>query len=231
MIITFCGLIGSGKDTAADYLVSNHGFVRDSFAASLKDAVSHIFGWDRNLLEGRTAEARAWREEVDSWWANRLGIAELTPRWILQHWGTEVCRIGFHKDIWVASLENRLRNSKNNIVITDVRFPNEIKAVHNLGGYVIRIKRGDDPSWYKHAVAINQLPKEDPQWAVSSEYIRNLGIHLSETSWVGSSIDVVIPNNGTIAELYANIGSMIKDLELNHLASTTPFEKIIVSDN
>ena len=93
MIIGFVGFIGSGKDTAADYPVNFHGFRRDSFANALKDAVSHVFGWDRTLLEGRTRQSREWREQVDQWWANRLNMPHLTPRWILQYWGTEVCKI------------------------------------------------------------------------------------------------------------------------------------------
>ena len=64
MIIGICGFIGSGKDTVADYLVNFHGFRRESFANSLKDAVAVVFGWDRILLEGRTKEAREWREQV-----------------------------------------------------------------------------------------------------------------------------------------------------------------------
>jgi hypothetical protein len=55
MIVGICGFIGSGKDTAADYLVNFHGFRRESFANTLKDAVSCVFGWDRTLLEGRTS--------------------------------------------------------------------------------------------------------------------------------------------------------------------------------
>ena len=54
MIIGVCGLIGAGKDTIADYLVNIHEFRRDSFAATLKDAVAAVFGWDRDMLEGRT---------------------------------------------------------------------------------------------------------------------------------------------------------------------------------
>ena len=77
MIIGFVGLIGSGKDTAADYLVNNRGFKRDSFAAPLKDAVANVFGWDRQLLEGATAESRHWREQTDLWWASRLGIPSI----------------------------------------------------------------------------------------------------------------------------------------------------------
>ena len=81
-IISISGLIGSGKDTIAEYLINNHGFKKDSFAATLKDAVAAMFGWDRAMLEGATPETRALREQVDQWWANRLGIPHLTPRWV-----------------------------------------------------------------------------------------------------------------------------------------------------
>ena len=129
MIIGICGFIGSGKDTAANYLVAQHGFRRDSFAGALKDAVAQVFGWDRELLEGLTPEARVWREQVDPWWAKRLKMPNLTPRWVLQYWGTEVCRYGFHDDIWIAALENRLRHRAGHTVISDVRFSNEIKSI------------------------------------------------------------------------------------------------------
>ena len=71
MIIGIAGFQGSGKDTIADYLQNIYGFKRDSFASTLKDAVSSVFGWDRELLEGRTKESRAWREQVDAWWSER----------------------------------------------------------------------------------------------------------------------------------------------------------------
>ena len=88
MIIGICGFISSGKDTAANYLVGWHGFRRDSFAGALKDAVAAVFGWDRELLEGLTTEARAWREQVDPWWAERLGMPHLTPPWVLHSFPT-----------------------------------------------------------------------------------------------------------------------------------------------
>lgn len=223
MIIAFCGFIGSGKDTAADYLVNKYEFRRESFAGALKDVVAAVFGWDRELLEGRTAEARAWREQVDHWWADRLNMPALTPRWILQYWGTEVCRIGFHDDIWISSLENRIRQSNDNIVVSDVRFPNEIEAIHSLNGYIIRIKRGPEPAWYDDAVIVNQGPDNNPKWASSVERIRQLGIHASETAWAGKEIDLVIENNGTIEELFNKIEGVLRDLGLNLPASMKLF--------
>jgi hypothetical protein len=210
MIIGFVGFIGSGKDTAADYLVNFHGFRRDSFANTLKDAVSSVFGWDRTLLEGRTKEAREWREQVDTWWADRLGKPNLTPRWVLQYWGTEVCRQGFHDDIWIASLENKMRKTKDNIVISDVRFPNEIKAIHNAGGLVVRVKRGPDPEWYDDAVNMNAGP-QNMSWAISKMRMEQRKIHASETAWVGGTIDLEVDNNSSIDDLFAQIKNLVED--------------------
>jgi hypothetical protein len=212
MIIGICGFIGSGKDTIADYLVNFHEFRRDSFASTLKDAVAAVFGWDRELLEGRTKSAREWREQVDPWWANRLNMPHLTPRWILQHWGTEVCRTGFHDDMWIASLENKLRTSGDNIVISDCRFPNEIKAIKAAGGMVIRVKRGEDPSWYNDAADVNYGDR-CMNYSRAKSRMEQLGIHASETAWVGTKFDAVIDNNGSIEDLY----SQIKNLASNPL--------------
>jgi hypothetical protein len=215
MIIGICGLIGAGKDTAADYLVNDHEFRRESFANTLKDAVAQVFGWDRTLLEGRTKEARAWREEVDTWWAERLNMPNLTPRLMLQLWGTEVCRKGFHDDIWIASLENKLRRSRDDVVISDCRFPNEILAIKQQGGLVIRVVRGPEPDWYEAAVSHNKGPNRNATWSLSKTKLEKLGIHASETSWIGTNFDAVIDNNGTLDHLY----SQLNDLLANHLAS------------
>lgn len=206
MIIGICGFIGSGKDTVADYLVNFHGFRRESFAGTLKDAVSNIFGWDRTLLEGRTKEAREWREQVDIWWANRLDIPDLTPRWVLQYWGTEVLRNHFHDDIWIASVENKLRKTKDNIVISDCRFPNEIKSIKVNGGIILRTKRGQEPSWYKLALEENLYKSES-----ANIELMKLKIHASETSWIGTEFDAILDNNGSIDELYSKINCLVQD--------------------
>ena len=217
MIIGVCGFIGSGKDTIADYLTNFHGFRRESFANTLKDAVSFVFGWDRTMLEGRTKQAREWREQVDPWWSERLNMPNLTPRWVLQYWGTEVCRKAFHDDIWIASLENKLRNSKDDIVISDCRFPNEIKSIKDAGGIVVRVVRGPEPQWYDAAVSVNKGEWGNMNWAISRDQIAKLGIHASETAWVGTEFDAVLTNDGTIDELMAKIKGLVQD----HPASTS----------
>ena len=203
MIIGICGFIGSGKDTVADYLVNFHGFRRESFASTLKDAVSAVFGWDRTMLEGRTAQAREWREQIDPWWAERLDMPTLTPRWALQYWGTEVCRKGFHDDIWISSLENKLRNSTDNIVISDCRFPNEIQSLKQAGGSIVWVQRGDLPDWYNDAVSANQ----GNNVAINAMKLRK--IHASEWAWLGSEFDTVLDNNHTISELYKQAEDLV----------------------
>jgi len=212
MIIGVCGFIGTGKDTVADYLVNIHQFRRESFANTLKDAVSNVFGWDRELVEGRTRQAREWREQVDTWWAQRLGIANLTPRWVLQYWGTEVCRRGFHDDIWIASLENKLRNSRDDIVISDCRFPNEIKSIKDAGGIVVRVARGPDPEWYPVASAVNAGPKHIG-WALAKDQMLKYNIHASETAWAGTEFDAVLDNNGSLDHLYQQINGLVLNLQ------------------
>jgi hypothetical protein len=203
LIIGIVGNIGCGKDTIAHYLTQFHDFNQLSFANSLKDAVSSVFGWDREMVEGRTQESREWRETVDPFWSKRLSMPTLTPRWVLQQWGTELARKHFHDDIWIASLENKISKANTNIVISDCRFPNEIQAIRDLGGSIIRVQRGELPDWYADAelaltgsiIGINRL--KDKQ------------IHASEWAWLGSKFDIVIDNNGTVDQLYGQVSAFI----------------------
>ena len=208
MIIGIAGFQGAGKDTVADYLQNIYGFKRDSFAATLKDAVAAVFGWDRELLEGRTTESRVWRETVDPWWAKRLNMPNLTPRLVLQKWGTEVARRSWHDDTWIASLENKLNKAQNDIVITDVRFPNEIQAVRDAGGIVIRVVRGDEPVWYSIAKRANTGDK------IAQQQLGEFNIHPSEWAWIGTEFDAVLDNNQEgLDNLYSQVKRLVQDLQ------------------
>ena len=200
-LIAFVGFKASGKNTAAAALYP-YGFTPLSFADALKDALAAIFCWSRDLLEGITTESRAWREEVDLWWAAKLDIPHFSPRWAMMNVGTEVMRRHFHYDLWVFNVERRIMALDGPVVLVDSRFPNEIALARRYGGRVIRIKRGADPAWTELAELANL------HW---SPIVRDhalaqldlLGVHPSEYAWIGSQIDCIIENDGTIADLHA----------------------------
>jgi hypothetical protein len=215
MLIGIAGFAGSGKGTVADILVQDYGFVKISFADAVKDAVSSIFGWDRRLLEGDTDDSRVFRECRDEWWSNKLGY-EMTPRLAMQLMGTEAGRDVFHKDMWIHVVANRIRDVRfTNIVIPDVRFKNEIDFVRQAGGMNIRVKRGDEPSWYGTALAANRSGDTDLM-----EYSN---VHYSEWAWIGSQFDYQVDNEGTLDQLKAEISHCIK-------VFTGPIDSAIIRD-
>ena len=201
MIICCSGFIGAGKDTVADYFVNFHGFKRQSFANSLKDATAGIFDWDRELLEGRSQESRVWRETKDEWWSERLGY-DITPRGVLQQFGTNICRNHFHNDIWIASLQNKLRKSNDNIVITDCRFPNEIDCMRASGAIFLKINR-TTPEWVPLAY---MAVKGD---AESIKKLKEIGIHESEWAWIDAPFDYEVENTQSIDALYSQLNDIL----------------------
>ena len=211
MIVGLVGFIGAGKGTVADLLVDRHDFFKESYANSLKDACSIIFGWNREMIEGNTPESRAWREQDDPWWSQKLGKS-FSPRLALQLMGTEAGRDVFHPDLWVHTVMRRCEQAPwNNYVIADVRFPNEIDAIRKSGGKVIRVRRGDDPEWYKLAYDCNTFNQQ--------EVMRNAypEVHYSEWAWVGQFTDIMMDNNCDLDELTLRVDNLVDMLYNNRV--------------
>ena len=187
-------MIGSGKGTVSDRLEEKHGYRKDSFAKSLKDAVSCMFNWDREMLEGKTESSRYWREQPDKFWSEKFG-KPVTPRWVLQHFGTEVMRQNMHDAIWIDSCLMRYNGTPT--VIADTRFQNELKMIKKSGGILILVKRGDLPS---------------------REEMEANGAHKSEWDWMGWDFDFVIDNDGTKEELLKKVD----DLVISNKITNTP---------
>jgi len=208
MIVGISGFINSGKNTVASELTTIYGFRKDSFASSLKDACSSIFDWPRDLLEGETAESREWRENVDSWWAEKLGMPNFSPRLALQLIGTDSLRNHFNENIWFLTIENRIRKNTGNTVISDVRFPNEIKFIQEQGGIMIWVKRGELPAWYETAVMANKgnsIARDIMSKTYSSA-------HQSEWAWAGTKFDYEINNNSDVENLKQQIKDIIEPI-------------------
>lgn len=213
MLIGICGLIGSGKDTIANHLVSNYSYERYSWAMPLKDITAQLFGWDREMLEGTTPEQRIQREQVDPWWDKNLDKYKLwSPRYALQFLGTEVMRNCVHKDIWVLAGMKRIEG-KPNVVIPDTRFPNEVEAIRKMGGQIWNVQRGELPQWY-HALTgfkASQANEAMPMSVDNYMWEHFPDVHASEYSWHGTKFDVVFTNDGTIQALRDDVDSVIRN--------------------
>ena len=215
LVISLSGFKGSGKDTAALIMQSKMPFEGLSFAAPLKEALAAMFGWPRELLDGTTPESRQWRETPDIYWSDQFGHT-VTPRFTLQHFGTDVVRQHMLDNFWIAAVQKQIQNSHNNIIVTDARFPNELDMVRKLGGITVRIKRGAEPWWYHPSVRLNKLPR----WLARAELffrpkLRN--VHVSERAWIGYSFDYEIENNGSLVDLEQKIEELLQKIAKHHL--------------
>lgn len=137
--VTVLGISGwarSGKDTAADYLVENHGYMKVSFSTPMKEAMYRL----NPRITVNEVVNTALRVGVDVYgWE---GLKERSPdiRGLLQRFGTEVGRDMFDEDFWVDYALNSIPDG-GKAVIADVRYPNEADAIKALGGKVYRVER------------------------------------------------------------------------------------------
>lgn len=125
-VVALTGPAGSGKSTAADYLVRQHGYERAKFAGPLKDMCRAI-GLSEDHIEGHLKEV-----PCDM-------LCGKTPRHLMQALGTELGRNLIGEDFWIRLWLHRVAAAKR-VVVDDCRFPNEAAAVRSLGGVIIKLE-------------------------------------------------------------------------------------------
>lgn len=197
-IIAVVGFIGEGKDTVANYISQNYNYNKESFAKPLKDIVSIVFDWNRDLLEGNNSMSRFWREQVDPYWSSVIGY-DVTPRYILQHVGTEMFRNMISPNIWAEVLKRKILNRPGeNFIISDVRFQEEINMLSEFNVTFVRVKKYN-PEWQDIGYRAAQGNKND------IEILKEMKIHESEWNWLNLDIDYTIENTGSISKLHNEI--------------------------
>jgi hypothetical protein len=136
-LIGLCGPAGAGKNTVAEFLADSEqcSFHQLAFADPIYECISIITGISVSGLQRRDV-----KEAVIPW----LGQS---PRQMLQTLGTEWGRDTVHQEIWVRkAIQQAIPHLAvgRSVVITDVRFNNEAKAVIDAGGEVWNVTR---PGW------------------------------------------------------------------------------------
>jgi len=156
MIIGVLGKKNSGKDTVADYLVQYHKFKKISFAEPVKEICKLMFGFNHDQLYGNEKEAIS----------EKFGFS---PRMAMQTIGTDLFRNDIVKYLpsiedkcWIYAVKNKIDNIRNedtyqHIVISDVRFQNELNFVHQLNGKIIKLIRGESKNDFHSSEDIDSV--------------------------------------------------------------------------
>lgn len=202
-IIAFSGKKRSGKNTSVDYIkdkmdlnLSLGECMKMSFATFLKSEVLNFFcpmGWniedlDRNkdfvLPTGRTV-----RQQLQ--W---LGTDILRADW-------EDCHINYFKAVY-----DRIKDDFDTpelILVSDVRFPNEVKCIQELGGHVIRFLRNPFDDNHESEVALNAMESRS-----------TLGWKTNDKTDVRRRFDAIIDNrNMTLDEKNKTVWQLINEKE------------------
>lgn len=148
MVIGICGFARSGKSTIADYLVKEHGFKKVGFKDALVADMKEKFPDLLQLLANMECMMRLKKKgeyTIDDLFNDKPSLM----RALMQNYGTNVCR-NRDPQCWVKAWNKTVRASKQNIVVDDVRFFNELSAVTEMDGILIRVKRPDIKSAGNH---------------------------------------------------------------------------------
>ena len=172
-IIALTGRKYSGKDTAADCFTAL-GYERVKFAGALKEMLRALYrycGMPANEIE-RRIEGDMKEEPCDV-------LCGETSRRAMETIGTEWGRQMIAEEIWVSALKMRAVHS-GKVIVTDLRFPNELQAMRALGGIVGRIIR---PKFHGGTASAH----------ISEQYVDDM------------QVDFEVRNNGTVDALHKNI--------------------------
>lgn len=140
-IIGLSGKMKSGKSTVAEYLYEN---IPNSFELGFSHSLKSLVGdyMSDMTLFGSDFESQKAKES--------LHPCGKTYRQILQEVGAKLREVD--PDVWVREWCRIVRQDSgfDVIIVPDVRFPNEVKAIQDMGGIVIRLTRSsvesDDPT-------------------------------------------------------------------------------------
>jgi len=204
-IVGIGGKLASGKDAIADRLVDEHGWMKFGMSDALADATYTLNPWIRldTYLGWRNrftaSVARLFRRSPKpvfvkyQWLVDAYGYVhakeESEVRNFLQKFGTEVGRKMLSDgDLWTEIMKRKIKAAAATgvpgIIVTGVRFPNELALFEDL----------DAETWWVNRPALKSTVN---------------ATHASENSVSAVDFDRVIVNDGTLSDLYHKVDDLV----------------------
>lgn len=184
MIIGLTGYAQSGKDTVAQILVDKYGFERRAFADKIRTL---LYETNPQIREGFKV-----RGIVDAYGWDVAKTNEPEIRRLLQDLGVSARKV-FGDDFWIREALEGI-DSKEKIVITDVRFENEAEYVKFIG---------------------NWLDRPAELWRIKRPNVYAINNHVSESQMDGYKVDRILVNGGSLDELellvQTRMGALLND--------------------
>lgn len=157
-IIAFAGRKQSGKTTCSEFVAKYYNGTIEpfnsakiyNFADPLKqDICMNILGLSYSQCYGEDIDKNTPTQLV---WDGK----QLTAREVMQFVGTDVFRKMKH-DVWASATIQKINNDKPSLaIIADCRFPNEVEAVKEAGGIVIKLNRNPHNSNHASETALDE---------------------------------------------------------------------------
>lgn len=215
-LIALGGKLRAGKDAIGDYLVEKHDFVKLGMSDALNEA---LLALDPYILTSYTANNGTVHEHVERYSSlyARVGYVEAKTnpevRRLLQKLGTEVGREMIDPDVWVNIAQKKILEhwaSGKDVVITAMRFPNELEMVKRLGGVAAWVERPESSRIDSEGLR-SSTGRGTPGSASEghTEVQGAIQAHASENSVSASDFSLHIRNQGTLEELYESVETIL----------------------
>lgn len=172
--IALVGNMRSGKNTFSDVLVKEYGYTEIAFAGELKRICKELF--PEQFRNGNK------------------------PREILQNVGQ--CMRSIDYDVWVKALDRKIKQyDGKNLVITDVRYPNEVAYLRNNGFIIVQII-------VYRSIIVGRCKATDPNF--NPAQLDHESESMASSYIVG---DILVYNNNSLEEYLAKVHQVISEIE------------------